>query len=70
MRPSLNLLHNSYYPQIKGTGGLLSRLPQSLSGLRQNAPNKQLLNQGTLKNRPGVKACVIRPPETPSVFVD
>jgi hypothetical protein len=28
-----------------------------------------LLNQRTLKDRPGIKAGVIRPPETPAVFM-
>ena len=27
------------------------------------------LNERTLKDRPGIKACVIGPPETPSEFI-
>jgi len=27
------------------------------------------LNQRTLKDRPGIKTCVIGPPETPPVFI-
>jgi hypothetical protein len=41
----------------------------SPSGVKEYSMATLFFNQRTLEDRPRVKACVIRPPETPSVFM-
>ena len=58
-------------PQISFTGfGIAGIFANVLkSGLERFLDSGLIFDQCTLKNRPRIKACVIRPPETPSVFI-